>query len=440
MTMYTSTRVETPAQSRARTVFGTGVGNALEWFDWGIFAIFAPFFATQFFNPKDPVSAFLSTLIVFAVGFAARPLGGFVFGWLSDQRGRKFSMAATVGAAAVGSLLIAVSPTYGQVGVFASVVLVAARLIQGLAHGGEMPAAQTYVSEFASKDSRGLWASLIYVSGTIGNVIGIMVGVVLTTVLSKSDMQAYGWRIPFVIGGLFGIYALIMRSRMHETEHFEAEVADAIAGGPSTKPAKAPIWPQIVQHRKQAAQVIGLTVGLTVAFYTWAIAAPAYAISQLGIDPRHALWAGVVANLVFIAILPGWGALSDRIGRKPVLLIGTVGLALVSFPLNSFLQDSALQLAIAMIVALVFMAAGAAIVPAVYAELFPTRIRTIGVGIPYSIAVALFGGTAPYLQAWMGKEISPSAFTGYSVLLLCISAAVIARIPETRGKDLHETS
>lgn len=438
MTMYTSTRADTPppSQSRSKTVFGTGVGNALEWFDWGIFAIFAPFFATQFFDPKDPVSAFLSTLIVFAVGFAARPLGGFVFGWLSDQRGRKFSMAATVGASALGSILIAVAPTYGQVGVFASVVLVAARLIQGLAHGGELPAAQTYVSEFATKESRGLWASLIYVSGTIGNVLGILVGVVLTTVLSKSDMQAYGWRIPFVIGGIFGIYALIMRSRMHETEHFEAEVA----GGPSAKLAKAPIWPQIVQHRKQAAQVIGLTVGLTVAFYTWAIAAPAYAIASLGIDPRQALWAGVVANLVFIAMLPLWGALSDRIGRKPVLLIGSVGLALVSFPLNSFLQDSALQLAIAMIVALIFMAAGAAIVPAVYAEMFPTRIRTIGVGIPYSIAVALFGGTAPYLQAWMGTEIGPSAFTGYSVVLLCISAAVISRIPETKGKDLHETS
>lgn len=440
MTMFTSTRTGTPpAQSRVKTVVGTGVGNALEWFDWGIFAIFAPFFATQFFNPKDPVSAFLSTLIVFAVGFAARPLGGFVFGWLSDRRGRKFSMAATVGASALGSILIAVAPTYGQVGVLASLVLVGARLIQGLAHGGELPSAQTYVSEFASKESRGLWASLIYVSGTIGNVAGVIVGAILTTVLTKADMQAYGWRIPFVIGGVFGIYALVMRSRMQETEHFEAEVeADAgDAGGPTVAPAKAPIWPQIVRHRKQAAQVIGLTVGLTVAFYTWAIAAPAYAIAKLGIDPRQALWAGVVANLVFIAILPLWGVLSDRVGRKPILLTSALGMALVSFPLNAFLQDSALQLAIAMIVALVFIAGSAAIVPAVYAEMFPTRIRTIGVGIPYSIAVAMFGGTAPYLQAWLGKSVSPTAFTAYSVVLLCISAAVIMRIPETRGKDLH---
>lgn len=418
-------------QSRAKTVFGTGVGNALEWFDWGIFAIFSPFFATQFFNPANPVSAFLSTLIVFAVGFAARPLGGVVFGWISDVRGRKFAMAATVGAAAFGSILIAIAPTYGQVGVFASLLLVLARLIQGLAHGGELPSAQTYVSEFADRHNRGLWASLIYVSGTLGNVVGVIVGAVLTGILSTADMESYGWRIPFVIGGLFGLYALVMRSRMHETEHFAAEPTQD-EEGPS-------IWAEVWAHRASAAKVIGLTVGLTVAFYTWAIAAPAHAIAALGIDAQSALWAGVVANLVFIAILPLWGALSDRIGRKPVFVTSGLGMAVVSFPLNSYLQDSAIQLAVSMIVALVFVAASASILPAVFAEMFPTRVRTIGVGIPYSIAVALFGGTAPYLQAWMGREIGPNAFVTYSVVLLLISAGVVMTMKETKGKDLLES-
>lgn len=422
-----------PQQSRSKTVVGTGVGNALEWFDWGIFAIFSPFFATQFFNPDDPVSAFLSTLIVFAVGFLARPLGGFVFGWLSDVRGRKFAMAATVGAAAGGSLLIATAPTYGQIGVFASVVLVVARLIQGLAHGGELPSAQTYVSEFADNHSRGLWASLIYVSGTIGNVLGVITGAVLTGVLTQSQMESYGWRIPFVIGGVFGLYALVMRSRMHETEHFEAE------GDPVQDEAGPSIWAEVWTHRASAAKVIGLTVGLTVAFYTWAIAAPAHAIASLGIDAEHALWAGVVANLVFISILPLWGMLSDRIGRKPVFAASGLGMAAVSFPLNSYLQDSAIQLLVSMIVALIFIAASASILPAVFAEMFPTRIRTIGVGIPYSIAVALFGGTAPYLQAWMGENIGPQAFVSYTVVLLLVSAAVVLTMKETKGKDLLES-
>jgi len=432
MTFIASTRTTpAPAQSKRKTILGTGVGNALEWFDWGVFAIFAPFFATQFFNPQDPVSAFLSTLIVFAVGFAARPLGGFVFGWLADQRGRKFAMSATVGAAAFGSILIAVSPTYGQIGVFASLVLVVARLIQGLAHGGELPAAQTYISEYAPAERRGLWASLIYVSGTTGNVLGVFVAAILSTLLTNAQMVSYGWRIPFLIGGVFGLYALYMRSRLHETEVFDRDVAADSGPGPR-------IWPEIVRHRWQALQVIGITVGMTVAFYTWAIAAPAYGISTLGIEASHALWAGVIANLVFIAVLPLWGRASDRIGRKPVLFVGVLGTAAVSFPLNAFLQDSALQLGIAMTAAMIFIAACASIVPAVYAELFPTHIRTIGVGIPYSICVALFGGTAPYLQAWIGGRFGPTAFTAYVVVLLLISAAVLTTIPETRGKDLHE--
>lgn len=418
------------SRGKNKTIIGTGIGNALEWFDWGIFAVFSPFFATQFFNPANPVSAFLSTLAVFAVGFLARPLGGFVFGWIADHRGRRLAMTSTVGAAAAGSILIAVSPTYGQIGVLASLLLVLARLVQGLAHGGELPSAQTYVSEYAQDGNRGLWASLIYVSGTIGNVAGVLTGAVLTTLLTQSQMVSYGWRIPFAIGGVFGLYALVMRSRLTETDHFES-AARAEKSGSS-------LWRQIWTHRVSALRVIGLTVGLTIAFYTWAIAAPARAIASLGIDASSALWVGVLANLVFIALLPAWGALSDRIGRKPVLLIGALGIAAVSFPLNAYLQDSALQLAVAMIVALIFIAAACAIVPAVFAEMFPTSIRTIGVGVPYSIAVAAFGGTAPYLQEWLGANVGPSAFVGYTVALLLVSAAVIATMPETKGKNLHD--
>ncbi|WP_082599432.1 MFS transporter [Nocardioides sp. Root151] len=415
-----------PTQSRRKTLFGTGVGNALEWFDWGVFAIFTPFFATQFFDPGDPVSAFLATLIVFAVGFAARPIGGLLFGYLADRRGRKFSMSVTVGAAAAGSLVIACSPTFESVGVLASVLLVLARLVQGLAHGGEMPSAQTYLSECAPAERRGLWASLIYVSGTLGNVIAVIVGAVLVGVLDNSQMVAWGWRIPFAIGGLFGLYALVMRSSMHESDVFETT-------------ERVRIWPEIIRHRRQALQVIGLTVGLTVTFYVWGIAAPAHAIHDLGVDPAHALWAGVVANVVFIASLPLWGILSDRIGRKPVLLFSAVSLALAAFPVSAFLGDSAVRLAVAMSVTLVLLGGSAAILPAVFAEMFPTNIRTVGVGIPYSVAVALFGGTAPYLQSWFGTHYGASAFTTYVVVLLGVSVAVICTVPETRAKDLAES-
>ncbi|MEW1806384.1 MFS transporter [Pseudarthrobacter sp. NPDC080039] len=419
---------QTGRMSTAKTIVGTGIGNAVEWYDWAIYATFTPFIASQLFSKEDPASAVLSTLAIFAVGFVARPFGGFLFGWIGDRIGRKSSMTLAVGLASLGSLMIGVAPTFTSLGAFASLMLLAARLVQGLAHGGELPSSQTYLSEMAPREHRGFWATLIYTSGTVGILFGTLLGAVLNMALSTEAMNAWGWRVPFLIGAAMGLYALIMRSRLHETEAFQGEAATA---------KRAPIWPQIVRYRKQALQVIGLTVGLTVIYYIWGVVAPSYATTALKIDRGEALWAGVVANIVFIAALPVWGKLSDRIGRKKVLWAGAIGSAVLHFPMTWLLKDSAWQLAVSMSVMLVFVAASAAIVPAVYAELFPTSIRTVGVGVPYSICVAVFGGTAPYLQQWLGSSLgAPQVFNVYAVLLLVISAAFVFTIPETRGKDL----
>ncbi|MEV8039812.1 MFS transporter [Arthrobacter sp. NPDC080082] len=417
-----------PRTSTRKTLIGTGIGNAVEWYDWAIYATFTPFIASQLFSKSDPASAVLSTLAIFAVGFVARPFGGFLFGWIGDRIGRKASMTLAVGLASVGSLMIGIAPTFAAVGAFASLMLLVARLVQGLAHGGELPSSQTYLSEMAPKEHRGFWATLIYTSGTVGILFGTLLGAVLNMALSTEAMNAWGWRIPFLIGAAMGLYALIMRSRLHETDVFAGE---ALAE------KKAAIWPQIVRHRKQALQVIGLTVGLTVIYYIWGVVAPSYATTALKIDRGEALWAGVVGNIVFIAALPFWGKLADRIGRKKVLWSGAIGAGLLHFPMTALLKDSAWQLAVSMSVMLIFIAASAAIVPAVYAELFPTSIRTVGVGVPYSICVALFGGTAPYLQQWLGTSLqSPQLFNVYAVALLAVSALFVFTIPETKGKDL----
>lgn len=414
-----------------RTIIGTGVGNAVEWYDWAIYATFAPFISAQLFSKADPASAILATLAIFAVGFVARPIGGLVFGWIGDRVGRKAAMTLAVGLASAGSLLIGIAPTFETLGAFASIVLLIARLVQGFAHGGELPSSQTYLSEMAPREKRGFWATLIYFSGTVGILSGILLGAVLTQTLSAESMMAWGWRIPFLLGAAFGLYALVMRVRMRESDTFIAEKTHR----------RAPIWPQIVAHRRQAAQVIGLTIGLTVAYYVWGVSAPAYAINALGMEAGHALWAGVVGNIVFLLALPLWGKLSDKIGRKPVLGMGALGAALLHFPMTWLLRDEPWQLAVSMGVMLIFLAASAAIVPAVYAELFPTSIRTIGVGIPYSICVAVFGGTAAYLQqglgVWFG-ETGHTIFASYTVLLLLISFACIFTIAETKGKDLRD--
>ncbi|WP_037367284.1 MFS transporter [Amycolatopsis orientalis] len=421
----------TVVPDRRRTLFGLGAGNAMEWFDWNVYATFASFFAAQFFNAHSAVSALLSTLAVFAVGFAARPVGGWVFGWIADRKGRQLAMALTVAIAAAGSLVIGLSPTYGQIGVGASVILVVARLAQGLAHGGELPSAQTYIAEVAPPARRGLWSSLIYFSGTCGVLVGTLLGAVLSGVLTHEQMLSFGWRIPFILGGVFGIYSLYVRLRMRETEVFQASKK----GGAKEK---GQIWQTIKQHPKLLAQVVGLTVGATVIYYMWAVAAPSYAITVRGVPPTGALWAGVFANVVFLIALPLWGMLSDRIGRKPVLFIAIAGLLLLSFPLNAMVGHQAWQLFVAMSIALIFMAGFSSIGPAIYAEIFPTRIRAVGVGVPYSIAVAAFGGTAPYLQTLFAGNGHPSLFIIYGIVLMVISALVTFTLPETRGVDLRE--
>jgi MFS transporter, MHS family, alpha-ketoglutarate permease len=420
------------AESRStRTVFGIGVGNALEWFDWAIYASFAPFFAGQIFDNKDPVSAMLATLAVFAVGFVARPVGGFFFGWLADRKGRKFAMTLSVGLASLGSLMLALTPTFAVAGVFASVMLLVTRLIQGLAHGGEMPAAQTYVAEVAPKERRGLWASLIYFSGTCGILFGMLLGALLTVVLPQQDMLAWGWRIPFALGAVFGLYALYMRTRLKETSAFEeAEAVDA----PSAR--QESLWRQMVLVRKQSFQIIGMTLGLTVCYYSWAVTAPVQAVTLHGMDRGTALWASLAANTVFIAVLPLWGMLSDRFGRKPVMIVGGVGAAVLYFPMQGMIGQDFWSLFLPSAIELAFLAASAAIGPAVYAELFPTRVRTLGVAVPYAFVVAIFGGTAPYLQTLFASLALPAAFGIYAVILLAISLLVIVRLPETRGISL----
>ena len=412
---------------KARAIVGVGTGNGIEYFDWTVYATFAAFFAPQFFHTGSAVSDLLASFGVFAVGFVARPFGGLLFGWLSDRRGRKLSMTLAVGLAAIGSLVIGLTPTHQTIGVAAAVILVVARLAQGVAHGGELPSAQTYIVEFAPTARRGLWSSLIYISNTTGVVVGTLLGALLTTTLSSEQMADWGWRVPFLLGGVLGLFVLWMRSRMSETEVYEESGDDT---------AKQSMWQLFVAHRRQVCQILFFTVGGTVVYYVWAVSAPAYAITVRGIDPSGALWAGVGANLVLIASLPFWGAVSDRIGRKPVLYIGNLGIAALLFPLNAMIGHSALTLFFAMAIALFVMGALLAVMPAMMAELFPTGLRAAGVGVPYSIGVAAFGGTAAYVQTFFADRGSPELFEWYALALVAVSTVALVTIPETRGRDL----
>ncbi|MCT1367717.1 MULTISPECIES: MFS transporter [Kocuria] len=427
----TATRPTTGGQSNLKTLFGTGIGNALEWFDWNIYASFAVYFSTQVFNSENPQSAFLETMAIFAVGFVARPFGGVLFGFLGDRWGRKRSLTLAVVSASVGSLIVAACPTYDQVGWLASALLLVGRLIQGLSHGGELPAAQTYLAEHAPRDKRGLFASSIYVTGTLGLLCGLGLGLLLQGLLTEEQMGAWGWRIPFLVGALLGVVAIWIRSSLQEsevfTEHMEAVERQEVR--------KQNIVVAVFKNWRTGLQVIGVTAGLTVAYYIWSVTMASLATTTFGYTPQDAFTASLIGNVVFILALPVWGWASDKIGRKPCIVAGMAGCFLFYIPLIKLVSGGELwQLVLAICVQLIFLAAFLGHAPATYAEMFSTDQRTAGFGVPYSVAIAVFGGTAGYVLTWIGD---PYKFAIYSMILLIISALTVLTLPETKGKDLR---
>lgn len=426
----TPPRTQAERKAIRKNLVGVGMGNMLEWFDWNVYTTFAVYLAAQAFSKEDPTSAFLQTLATFAVGFIARPFGGFLFGWIGDRRGRKFSLTLAILFASFGSLLIAMLPSFADVGVLASVTLVVARIIQGLAHGGELPSSQVFLAEVSPDRHRGLWSSWIYVSGTAGVLLGIILGAVLNAVLTADQLNSFGWRIPFVIGALAGLYTLYLRRNMNETENFtEAQDAGLI---------RENIFVQLFRHGFSALKVIGLTVGITVGYYVWAIGAPTYANKVLGMDRGETLWAGIIGNIVLIIALPLWGIVADRWGRKPVMMISAFSVAALTLPLASVKLDNFMSLTLGISVMSALLAGALAIMPALFAELFPAEVRTAGVGLPYSIAVALFGGTAPMLQT-LSSQVAFDFFPYYVVGLLLLTGCSVFFIRETKGIVLDES-
>ncbi|HQA79053.1 MAG TPA: MFS transporter [Propionicimonas sp.] len=446
----TNTTTKPAPDRKSEGMVGAAVGTALEWFDWGIYGTFLPFFSTQFFNPKDAFAANLSAWLIFAVGFLARPLGGIIFGQIADTRGRKASMVLTSAAAGIGALLIAIAPTYAQIGIGAALLLTLARLVQGFAHGGEQPSAGAFISEVSKPHNRGAWASIIYVFGNTGSAIGILLAALLTSVLGNADMGGWGWRVAFAIGAVGSFGAMLYRMRMKETELFTNQAKTA---------EKPKLWAEIWKARKKAFQIIGMVLGMTVAFYLATTVLSAYHVNVLGAKlygynpssgaagplgvsktayASQVSWVSFGVLVVYIITLPLWGWLSDKIGRKPILWKSTVGVAVAAVPLLTWINGEIWRLAVAMGLLLVLMGGASAIFPAVMAEIVPTRIRTLGVALPYALSTAIFGGTAPYLQQWMSGTWGPASFGWYVVALMIISTLVVASIPETKGIDLRD--
>lgn len=426
------------AREKRKIILGVGVGNALEWYDWTAYSIFAAYFAGQFFHAADPVTALLGTLAIFGAGFLMRPLGGLFFGWFADRFGRRQAMSISMLITAGGSLLIGISPTYATVGAVAAVFLLLGRMLQGLGHGGEVVSSFTYVTEMAPQKSRGLWSSSVFVFVTVGVIAATLLGAVLSSTLGTDAVREWAWRIPFILGGVLGIYALYLRRRLDETPMFQAKVQQAEANKAQTPRRR--MFHDIWEHRRACLRIVGLAAGGTVMFYVWSIMAPAFAMGPLGMEPTQVLWVSTGANVFFIACLIFWGWLSDRIGRKFNWYFFAIGAMVLIIPLTIVLNGGSeiWRLAVYMGVGMILISAPTAIMPAYFPEQFPTRVRAVGMGLPYSVAGALAGGTAPYLQAWLYAEGSPRIFDIYLIVLCALVLIAAALSPETRNKDLAD--
>lgn len=423
------TGVDPVPVSRVRTIVAGSVGNAVEWFDWTIYASFAIFFSSQFFPEGNETTALLASFGIFAVGFFMRPIGGWLLGIFSDRYGRKAALGLTILMMAGGSLIIAVTPTYAAIGLAAPLLLTLARLLQGLSLGGEYASATTFLTEMAPPHRRGFYSSFVFFSAAVGILAASAVGWVLTTWLTRAEMAAWGWRIPFLLGALGGVVGLWIRRSIPETEAFSESKKAGVE--------KQPLRTLLRDYPREVLRIIGFSVLTTFAFYIFVAYVPTYAIRHVQADPKVAFAANTVALIVFMMVQPLFGALSDRIGRKPQLIVFAAGYLFFFYPLMSTLGPSFGSILLVELFGLVLYAMYTSIGPAIMSEQFPTSVRAVGIGAPYNLMVALLGGTTPYLLTWLQSNGLERWFFYYVLAGALITLVTFIRMPETVGQKLR---
>lgn len=424
---HTSTR-----HSRIRAITSGSVGNLVEWYDWYAYAAFSLYFAPVFFPGKDATANLLNTAGIFAVGFLMRPIGGWLFGSLADRKGRKWAMTLSVLLMSFGSLVIAVTPSYNSIGIAAPVLLLLARLLQGLSVGGEYGTAATYLSEMAGSGRRGFYSSFQYVTLIGGQLVAVGVQLLLQQLLTTSQLQQWGWRIPFFLGAALSLIAFYLRRTMEETEAFTNEK--------NTSRNKRGSVKELIHHPRAVATVIGLTMGGTLAFYTYTTYMQKFLVNTVGLTKAQSTQLSFVSLLLYAALQPLFGLLSDKIGRRPLLIgFGVLG-TVCTVPLLTLLSRTQhLGLVfLLMMCALIIVSGYTSINAVVKAELFPAEIRALGVGFPYAIAVAIFGGTAEYLALWFKNAGNETGYYWYTSGCIFLSLLVYVFMRETKGSSTME--
>jgi MHS family alpha-ketoglutarate permease-like MFS transporter len=430
--MHTSKQIKTGhdpiSARRLKAILGGSVGNLVEWYDWYAYSAFAVYFSSSFFPSGDATSQLLNTAGVFALGFLMRPIGGWIFGSVADKRGRKLSMTLSVLLMSFGSLMIAIMPTYKTIGLAAPVLLLIARLLQGLSVGGEYGVSATYLSEMATRNRRGFYSSFQYVTLIGGQLIALGIQLLLQKIiLTEEQLYSWGWRIPFVIGAILSVVALYLRQSLEETGSFTATKEKKNKGSAR----------QLLKHPKAVLTVIGLTLGGSLAFYTYTTYMQKFLVNTVHLTNEQSTLISFLSLLLFALLQPLFGLLSDHIGRRLLLLgFGVLG-TICTVPLLTALSQTTTQWGafVLLVAALIIVSGYTSVNAIVKAELFPAEIRALGVGLPYSLTVAIFGGTAEYV-ALRFKSIGHEPWF-YWYITGCIAVSLLVYV---WMKDTKETS
>lgn len=411
---------------RVRAIVGGSAGNLVEWYDWYAYAAFTLYFAPHFFPSHDRTAQLLSAAGIFAVGFLMRPIGAWAMGVYADRNGRKSGLTLSVAMMCGGSLLIAVTPGYDVIGVGAPVLLVLARLIQGLSIGGEYGASATYLSEMAGRDRRGFYSSFQYVTLIAGQLIAICVLLILEASLGERALDAWGWRIPFLIGGGLAIILFWLRRGLPETQSYANAIAEA--------PPRSGFFELITRHPRETLTVMLLTAGGTIAFYAFSIYMQKFLVNTTGLSRSTASWINGITLFFFMLLQPIAGMLSDRVGRRPLMIgFGILGV-LGTYPIFSTLAVTRDPMIAGLLVmaGLVIVTGYTSINAVVKAELFPAHIRALGVALPYAVANTLFGGTAEFVALFFKRAGMENAFYIYVTVMIGCSLLMYIRMRETK--------
>jgi MHS family alpha-ketoglutarate permease-like MFS transporter len=419
-------------RKRLTNIVGGSAGNLVEWFDWYVYAAFGLYFAPSFFPKGDQTAQLMSTAAVFAVGFIMRPIGAWVMGIYADHRGRKAGLTLSVSLMCLGSLAIALSPTYAQVGLLSPTILVVARMVQGLSLGGEYGSSATYLSEMAGEHRRGFWSSFQYVTLIAGQLIALALLLVLQATMSEAALEGWGWRIAFGVGAVLAIVVFYIRRRLTETASYENVAAQ---GGARRKSSGRNL---ILEHPREALLVVALTAGGTLAFYAYTTYMQKYLANTVGFDRETASRIMTLALGLFMLMQPIAGLLSDRIGRKPVMIFFGLAGATLTWPIFTTLEttkDPTTAFALVM-ASLVIVTGYTSINAVVKSELFPAHIRALGVALPYAIANTLFGGTAEYVALALKDAGHERWFYVYVSVVIGLSLITYATMRDTKRTSL----